>query len=58
MDIESGSPKDGLHPEALAWMKTIGVDYKNLSEILAAGPCPKVFVYFRRLIYHYTNIYI
>lgn len=44
MDLESGSPKDGLHPEALAWMKTIGVDYKNLSEILAAGPCPKVFI--------------
>lgn len=42
MDLASGAPKDELAPETLTWFKTLGVDYKNLSEVLAAGPCPKV----------------
>lgn len=25
------------------WVKSLGVDYKTVSEILAAGPCPKVW---------------
>lgn len=42
MDLESGFPKDELAPETLSWFKTLGVEYKKLSEVLAAGPCPKV----------------
>lgn len=46
MDLETGAPKDELAPETLTWLKTLGVEYKKLSEILAAGPCPKVFTRF------------
>lgn len=42
MDSESGAPKDELATETLNWLKTLGVEYKKLSEILAAGPDPKV----------------
>lgn len=42
MDPDTGAPKDELHPEALNWMKSLGLEYTKLSEILAAGPCPKV----------------
>lgn len=42
MDADSGAPKDELHPETLVWLKTLGVEYTKLSEVLAAGPCPKV----------------
>lgn len=44
MDVESGAPKDELAPETLTWFKTLGVEYKKLSEVLAAGPCPKVCI--------------
>lgn len=42
LDAESGAPKDELAPDTLSWFKTLGVDYKKLSEVIAAGPCPKV----------------
>lgn len=42
IDGESGHPKDELAPETLTWFKTLGVEYKKLSEVIAAGPCPKV----------------
>lgn len=42
MDLESGAPKDELNSETIAWCKSLGVEYTKLSEILAAGPCPKV----------------
>lgn len=45
MDAESGAPKDELHPETITWLKTLGLEYKKLPEILAAGPCPKVTLF-------------
>lgn len=42
MDPESGAPKDELSSDTLIWLKTLGVNYQTLSEVLAAGPCPKV----------------
>lgn len=42
MDFDTGAPKDELHPETIAWCKSLGVQHTKLSEILAAGPCPKV----------------
>lgn len=42
MDPESGAPKDELNPDTLTWFKSLGVGYQKLSEVLAAGPCPKV----------------
>lgn len=42
MDLTTGDPKDELAPETLSWFKTLGVEYKKLSEVLAAGPEPKV----------------
>lgn len=42
MDAESGQPKDQLLPETVEWLRGLGVEYSLLSEVLAAGPCPKV----------------
>lgn len=42
MEPETGEPKDELLKETINWLKTLGLDYTKLSEILAAGPCPKV----------------
>lgn len=42
MDLTTGDPKDELAPETLSWFKTLGIEYKTLSEVLAAGPEPKV----------------
>lgn len=42
MDPDTGAPKDELHPETVSWLKTLGLGYTKLQEILAAGPCPKV----------------
>ncbi|XP_055713765.1 very long-chain-fatty-acid--CoA ligase bubblegum [Phlebotomus papatasi] len=42
MDVDSGAPKDELHPETLNWFKPLGVDYTKLSQVHEAGPCPKV----------------
>lgn len=42
MDPESGAPKDELSADTLTWFKSLGVSYQKLSEVLAAGPCPKV----------------
>lgn len=42
MDLETGAPKDELAADTLSWFKTLGVEYKKLSEVIAAGPCPKV----------------
>ncbi|XP_058821298.1 very long-chain-fatty-acid--CoA ligase bubblegum [Topomyia yanbarensis] len=42
VDLDSGEPKDDLTPETIAWCKGLGVEYSKLSQIIAAGPCPKV----------------
>ncbi|XP_040171444.1 very long-chain-fatty-acid--CoA ligase bubblegum [Anopheles arabiensis] len=42
MNLDSGEPKDELTPETIAALKELGVEYSKLSEIHAAGPCPKV----------------
>ncbi|XP_058452829.1 very long-chain-fatty-acid--CoA ligase bubblegum [Malaya genurostris] len=42
INLDSGEPKDDLTSETIAWCKGLGVDYTKLSEIIAAGPCPKV----------------
>lgn len=42
MNLDSGEPKDELTPETIAWVKGLGVEYTKLSQIIAAGPCPKV----------------
>lgn len=43
MDRETGAPLDELTHESITWMKSLGVEHKTLSEILKAGPCPKVW---------------
>lgn len=45
MDLNTGAPKDELAAETLNWFKALGVDYTKLSEVLAAGPCPKVIIH-------------
>uniref|UniRef100_A0A182P6G5 long-chain-fatty-acid--CoA ligase n=1 Tax=Anopheles epiroticus TaxID=199890 RepID=A0A182P6G5_9DIPT len=42
MNLDTGVPKDELTPETIAALKELGVEYGKLSEIHAAGPCPKV----------------
>lgn len=42
MDPNTGAPKDELLDETKAWLSGLGVHYKTLSEIINAGPCPKV----------------
>lgn len=42
MDPDTGAPKDELHHETIEFVKTLGLNYKTLSEIIKAGPCPKV----------------
>lgn len=49
MDAESGAPKDELAADTLSWFKTLGVDYKKLSQVIAAGPCPKVNLYINNI---------
>ncbi|XP_037957989.1 very long-chain-fatty-acid--CoA ligase bubblegum [Teleopsis dalmanni] len=43
MDRDTGAPLDELSHESLMWMKQLGVEHKTLSDILNAGPCPKVW---------------
>ncbi|XP_017854266.2 very long-chain-fatty-acid--CoA ligase bubblegum [Drosophila busckii] len=43
MDRETGAPLDELTHESMMWMKTLGVEHKTLTDILNAGPCPKVW---------------
>ncbi|XP_030376838.1 very long-chain-fatty-acid--CoA ligase bubblegum [Scaptodrosophila lebanonensis] len=43
MDKETGAPLDELTHESSQWMKSLGVEHKTLSDILNAGPCPKVW---------------
>uniref|UniRef100_A0A1I8P2M2 long-chain-fatty-acid--CoA ligase n=1 Tax=Stomoxys calcitrans TaxID=35570 RepID=A0A1I8P2M2_STOCA len=43
MDKDTGAPLDELSHESLMWMKNLGVNHKTLSDILNAGPCPKVY---------------
>jgi long-chain-fatty-acid--CoA ligase ACSBG len=38
MELESGAPKDELQSETLKWLESLGLKYKKLSEIIAAGP--------------------
>lgn len=43
MDTDSGAPLDKLSLETVTWLNGLGISsYNNLSEILAAGPCPEV----------------
>ncbi|XP_052869909.1 very long-chain-fatty-acid--CoA ligase bubblegum [Anopheles cruzii] len=42
MDLDTGEPKDELTPETITALKELGAEYSKLSEIHAAGPCPKV----------------
>lgn len=42
MNAETGAPKDELDVETKAWLKGIGLAYGKMSEVIAAGPCPKV----------------
>lgn len=42
MNLDSGAPKDELTPETIAALKEFGAEYTTLSEVHAAGPCPKV----------------
>lgn len=44
MDADSGAPLDELHHETKAWIKSLGLNYTKLSEIIKAGPCPKVSI--------------
>jgi long-chain-fatty-acid--CoA ligase ACSBG len=37
-----GAPKDELAPETLKWLQGMNLQYKKLSEVLAAGPDTKV----------------
>ena len=57
MDLETGAPKDELAPDTLSWFKTLGVEYKKLSEVIAAGPCPKVNLHFK-ITNHFQTINI
>ncbi|SPP82501.1 very long-chain-fatty-acid--CoA ligase bubblegum [Drosophila guanche] len=43
LDKESGEPLDELSHESSVWMKSLGVEHKTVSDILKAGPCPKVW---------------
>lgn len=43
MDRETGAPLDDLTHESSEWMKSLGVEHKTLTDILNAGPCPKVW---------------
>ncbi|KAH8410207.1 hypothetical protein KR009_008325 [Drosophila setifemur] len=43
LDKDTGEPLDELSHEAGVWMKSLGVEHKTVSDILAAGPCPKVW---------------
>lgn len=51
MEIETGAPKDELHPETLKWLQDMDLTYTKLSEVLAAGPDKKV----RGCHFHYLN---
>lgn len=42
MDAETGAPKDELNVDAKAWLKEMGLSYGKMSDVIAAGPCPKV----------------
>ncbi|XP_050088160.1 very long-chain-fatty-acid--CoA ligase bubblegum [Anopheles aquasalis] len=42
MNLDTGAPKDELTAETIAALKEFGAEYGKLSEIHAAGPCPKV----------------
>ncbi|KAI8121071.1 Very long-chain-fatty-acid--CoA ligase bubblegum [Lucilia cuprina] len=43
MDKDTGAPLDELSHESLVLMKSLGVNHKTLTEVLNAGPCPKVY---------------
>lgn len=42
MSSSDGAPLDDLTSETIGWVKSLGLNYTKLSEIIAAGPCPKV----------------
>ncbi|ETN67093.1 AMP dependent ligase [Anopheles darlingi] len=42
MNLDTGAPKDELTPDTITALKEFGAEYSKLSEIHAAGPCPKV----------------
>lgn len=47
MNLDTGAPKDELTPETIAALKEFGAEYSKLSEVHAAGPCPKVGSFFK-----------
>lgn len=60
MDLDTGAPTDELHADTLAWFKSLGVSYKLLTEVIAAGPCPKVCIptrYFQKNFSKKKNFY-
>lgn len=46
MNADSGEPEDELHSDTKKWLQTLDTNYTKLTEILGAGPCPKVIFYF------------
>lgn len=42
MNPETGAPMDELHMDTLKLVKSLELEYTTLSEIIKAGPCPKV----------------
>jgi long-chain-fatty-acid--CoA ligase ACSBG len=40
---DSGEARDELTHESREWVKSLGLSYTKLSEIIAAGPCPIVY---------------
>lgn len=42
VDDESGKPKDHLHIETKKWLKSLGLEYLKLSELLVDGPHEEV----------------
>lgn len=54
MDPDTGAPRDELHPETVNWLKTHGIEYTKLSDVLKAGPCPKVTYHFQSHVFNYS----
>ncbi len=38
IDLNTGAPKDDFAEETKMWLQSLNLDYKKLSDLLAAGP--------------------